>query len=49
MPGIIGAVDGTHIKIRRPYNDPNSDIYFNRKSEITINTQVVFRIVVWDV
>ena len=41
MPGVIGAVDGTHVLIRRPRNDRNSDRYFNRKNQISINTQVV--------
>ena len=41
MAGVIGAVDGTHVLIKRPRNDPNSDRYFNRKSQISINTQVV--------
>ena len=41
FPGVIGAIDGTHISIKRPKNDPNSDIYFNRKRILTLNVQVV--------
>ena len=40
MPNIIGAIDGTHIQIKRP-SVPNAEIYYNRKSQLTINTQVV--------
>ena len=41
MPGVIGAVDGSHIRIKRPPYDPNSDRYFHRKSQISINVQLV--------
>ena len=41
FPGVIGCVDGTHVEIMRPPNDPNSDCFFNRKRRLTINVQVV--------
>lgn len=39
FPSVIGAIDGTHIKIRAPVKDPNS--YINRKGFHSINVQVV--------
>ena len=41
MPNIIGAVDGTHVHIKKPSGVPNPEIYYNRKSQTSINTQVV--------
>lgn len=38
-PGIIGAVDGTHIKIDKPLEDPDS--YINRKGYYSIQAQLV--------
>ena len=38
FPNIIGAIDGTHIKIRAPVEDANS--YINRKGFHSINLQV---------
>lgn len=39
IPGIIGAVDGTHIQIIRPNH--NEHLYFNRKLKHSINAMVV--------
>lgn len=39
IPGVIGAVDGTHIQIIRPYN--NEHLYFNRKLKHSINAMAV--------
>lgn len=39
MPGIIGAVDGTHIQMVRPA--VNEHLYFNRKLKHSINAMVV--------
>ena len=38
IPSIMGALDGTHISIRRPANC-DGDVYFNRKSSYSINVQ----------
>lgn len=38
FPGVIGAIDGSHIKIDKPQNDPDS--YLNRKHFFSI--QVIF-------
>ncbi|XP_062849563.1 putative nuclease HARBI1 [Trichomycterus rosablanca] len=40
FPGVVGAIDGTHIKIIAP--SINEDVYVNRKRYHSINTQVVF-------
>ncbi len=40
FPGVVGAIDGTHIKIIAP--TVNENIYVNRKRYHSINTQVVF-------
>ncbi|XP_055909615.1 putative nuclease HARBI1 [Eupeodes corollae] len=39
FPGIIGCVDGTHIKIIRPVL--NEHLYFNRKGDHSINAMIV--------
>ncbi|XP_076284711.1 uncharacterized protein LOC143211135 [Lasioglossum baleicum] len=39
FPNVIGAIDGTHIKIRAPSEDANS--YINRKGFHSINVQVI--------
>lgn len=39
IPGVIGAVDGTHIQVIRPNN--NEHLYFNRKQKHSINAMVV--------
>ncbi|KAK0136515.1 putative nuclease HARBI1 [Merluccius polli] len=40
MPGVVGAVDGTHIQIIAPSKD--EDVFVNRKNVHSINTQIVF-------
>ena len=37
IPGIMGAIDGTHIAIRRPI--ASGEDYYNRKSYYSINVQ----------
>ena len=37
LPGIYGAIDGTHITIKKPCQDGRD--YFNRKSNYSINMQ----------
>nr|CAI5836648.1 unnamed protein product [Callosobruchus analis]CAI5844147.1 unnamed protein product [Callosobruchus analis] len=39
FPGVIGVVDGSHIRIDKPNNDPES--YFNRKKFHSIQVQAV--------
>ncbi|XP_050506273.1 putative nuclease HARBI1 isoform X2 [Diabrotica virgifera virgifera] len=39
LPGVIGVIDGTHIKIDKPAEDPDS--YLNRKHFFSIQVQVV--------
>ena len=39
FPGVIGAVDGTHIPIRSPGGD-NALVFLNRKNRYSINVQV---------
>ncbi|XP_031358966.1 putative nuclease HARBI1 [Photinus pyralis] len=39
FPGVIGAIDGSHIKIDKPSKDPDS--YINRKGYYSIQLQVV--------
>lgn len=39
IPGVIGAVDGTHIQIIRP--TANEHLYFNRKLKHSINAMAV--------
>ncbi|KAK0152142.1 putative nuclease HARBI1 [Merluccius polli] len=38
--GVVGAIDGTHIKIVAPSKD--EDVFVNRKKVHSINTQIVF-------
>ena len=40
IPGVIGAIDGTHIKIIAPSQD--YEVFVNRKKLHSINTQIVF-------
>ena len=37
FPQCIGAIDSTHIKIKRPVNNPTD--YVNRKGNFTLNCQ----------
>lgn len=39
FPGIIGVVDGTHVRIRAPEHEPEA--YINRKKFHSINIQVL--------
>ncbi|KAK5642888.1 hypothetical protein RI129_003154 [Pyrocoelia pectoralis] len=39
FPGVIGAIDGSHVKIDKPSNDPDS--YLNRKHFFSIQLQAV--------
>ena len=39
FPGVIGAIDGTHIPIRNP-GGVNALYFINRKNKCSINTQV---------
>lgn len=39
FPGVIGCVDGTHIKILKPKDDES--LFFNRKGYFSINAMVV--------
>lgn len=41
FPGIIGAIDGTHIPIRKPHSHDNPEIFRNRKSSMSLNVQIV--------
>ena len=41
IPGIIGCVDGTHIKIIAPKND--KDLHYNRKGFYSLNVLMVCR------
>ncbi len=39
FPGVVGLIDGTHISIRAPIEEP--DAYINRKKFHSINVQVI--------
>ncbi|XP_036346164.1 uncharacterized protein LOC118755438 [Rhagoletis pomonella] len=39
IPGIIGCVDGTHIRITKPHIDPN--LFYNRKGYFSINALII--------
>jgi len=41
IPGIVGAIDGTHIAIQKPCK--NGEAYFNRKSFYSLNVQGIRR------
>lgn len=45
FPGVIGAVDGTHIKISAPKD--NSESYINRKGFHSIQLQVSFMLFIF--
>src|SRR5579859_982441 len=38
IPGVVGALDGTHIEIRKPAKE-DADIYFNRKCRYSVNVE----------
>lgn len=38
FPGVIGAIDGTHVRIDRPKDDPDS--YLNRKHYFSIQVHI---------
>jgi len=40
LPGVIGAVDGTHIPIQSPGGD-DAEIYRNRKCYYSVNVQLI--------
>ena len=40
FPNVVGAVDGTHVKIQAPTKD--EDDYVNRKGYHSINVQVCY-------
>ena len=40
MPGVIGAVDGTHVPIQSPGGN-DAEIYRNRKGYFSINVQLI--------
>lgn len=40
FPGVIGCVDGTHIKILAP-NKQDQHLYYNRKGYFSLNAMVV--------
>lgn len=39
FPNVFGAIDGTHIKLDKPKNDPDS--YINRKGYYSIHVSFV--------
>ena len=39
MPGVVGCVDGTHVRITRPFEHEKA--YVNRKNYHSINVQVM--------
>lgn len=41
FPGVIGAIDCTHVRITSPAGGDNSELYRNRKGWFSINVQVV--------
>ncbi|KAH8313072.1 hypothetical protein KR059_001351, partial [Drosophila kikkawai] len=45
LPNIIGCVDGTHVKIVKPVEDPS--LYLNRKGYFSINAMVVSTIITY--
>lgn len=40
FPGVIGAIDGTHVEIRKPHDDVHQ-AYVNRKGYASIQLQVL--------
>lgn len=46
IPGVIGCVDGTHIKIRKPHED--SSLFYNRKGYYSMNALVVSSLILYN-
>ena len=40
IPGIFGAIDGTHVAIKKPCE--HGQDYFNRKAHYSINVQGIY-------
>lgn len=40
IPGVVGCVDGTHVRIKAP-GDENNHLYYNRKGYYSINVMLV--------
>ena len=40
IPGVLGAINGTHVAIQSPGGD-DADIYWNRKGYFSVNVQLV--------
>jgi hypothetical protein len=41
FPGVIGCIDGTHIPLCKPRNNPDPEIFRCRKGYFSLNVQVV--------
>ena len=41
FPGVIGCIDGTHVLIKKPMNNPEPEVYRNRKNVFSLNVQLV--------
>ncbi|XP_049307360.1 putative nuclease HARBI1 [Bactrocera dorsalis] len=39
IPGVVGCVDGTHIRITKPHKDPS--LFYNRKGYFSINAMII--------
>ena len=48
FPGVIGCVDGTHIKILAPKKE-EQHLYFNRKGFFSINAMIVMSIIFFQI
>lgn len=44
FPGVVGVIDGTHVSIRAPMEEP--DAYINRKKFYSIQVQVKENLIV---
>lgn len=44
FPGVVGVIDGTHVSIRAPMEEP--DAYINRKKFYSIQVQVKENVIV---
>ncbi|CAG4931410.1 unnamed protein product [Parnassius apollo] len=45
IPGVLGYIDGTHIKLKKPTQ--HEELYVNRKGEHTLNAQMVIPDIPW--